>query len=376
MKYEQRAQLEEALRNLPEQLPPEDLHDRIMDKLIEEKGKSWFAGIIESSAALFKVSFSPLSAALIGICLVLAFYGGFKIGQTDGNVKSANVRLLPVPAKMNSEAYLYLARSLLAAGEPQKALGALRRAGVMRSTPEYRYWQGMVYYALGNLEKERESYQQLLQQRPDYLPARLNLAHNYLENRQLKKAEELYAQVLRIDPRQERARYNHAFVLHLQGRVDEEIRAWKDFLFHFRKGSMAFQAVRHLHERGDYTWRVYRIGYRAVILNQENLLGEDMAKKKREIDYLFRQLGGQSLAELNIVVFFRGDDAQAKKISLDIKTMLTARLSTGNGKEIVRGSWFGEPEVVKKGDGSTLQLPKGILIFGVLQHQEKREERV
>lgn len=375
MKYEQRGQLEKVLRNLPEQQPPKDLHERIMDSLILEK-ESWFAGIFEKSAALIQASFSPLSAALAGICIILSFYGGFKIGQLDGKVENANVRLLPVPAKMNSEAYLYLARSLLAAGEPQKALGVLQRAGVMQAKPEYRYWQGMVYYALGNLEKERESYRQLLRHRPDYLPAKLNLAHNYLENRQLEEAEELYAQVLRIDPRQERARYNRALVFHLQNRVDEEIRAWKDFLIHFRKGSLAFQAVRHLHERGDYTWRIYRIGYRAVILNQEDLLGKDRAKKEREIDYLFRGLGGQSLAELNIVVFFRDDDAHARKIALDIKAMLTARLSAGVGEDIVRGSWFGEPEVVKKRDGSTLQLSKGILIFGVVQHHEKREERV
>ncbi len=375
MKYELRAQLEEALKNLPEQQPPEDLHDRIMDRLVQEK-ESWLAGIVKKSAVLFKVSFSPLSAALAGMCLILAFYGGFKIGQTDGEKENANVRLLPVPAKMNSEACLYLARSFLAAGEPRKALGVLQRAGVMRSKPEYRYWQGMVYYALGDLEKERESYQQLLQQRPDFLPARLNLAHNYLENRQLEKAEELYEQVLRIDPRQERAWYNRALVFHLQDKVDEEIRAWKDFLSHFRKGSLAFQAVRHLHERGDYTWRIYRIGYRAVILNQDDLLGEDRVKKEREIDYLYSHFGGQSLAELNIVVFFRGDDARARKISLDIKAMLTARLSSGGGKTIVRGSWFGAPEGVKKEDGSTLHLSKGIMIFGVVQRHEKREERV
>ncbi|WP_457575645.1 tetratricopeptide repeat protein [Desulfomarina sp.] len=373
MKYEQQVQLEEALRNLPEQQPPTDLHDKIMDCLVHEK-KSWCVGFFENGAALFKDSFSPLSVAFAGICLILAFYGGLKVGQTDGEVKNANV--MSVPAKMNSEAYLYLAKSLLAAGEPQKALGILRRAGGMKSNPEYRYWQGMVYYTLGDFEKERESYQQLLRKRPDYLPARLNLAHNYLESRQLEKAEELYEQVLRIDPRQERARYNRALVLHLQGRVDEEIGAWKDFLVHFRKGSLAFQAVRHLHERGDYSWRTYRIGYRAVILNQDDLLGENMAKKKREIDYLFHQLGGQSLAELNIVVFFGGDDRRARKLSLDIKTMLAARLAAGNRKEIVRGSWFGEPEAVKKEDGTTVQLSKGILIFGVVRPREKMEERV
>jgi tetratricopeptide (TPR) repeat protein len=375
MDYDRQSQLEKALRRLPEQYPPADLHGRIMRGLAAEK-KSRSAGFFRWGCDLLKNSFSPLAGVLTGVCLAIAFYGGFQVGRSSWNLENKEARSGFKAAKMNGEAYFYLARSLLAAGEPQKALQALQHAAAMRYRPEYGFWRGMVYYALGDLEKERESYQQLLRQRPDFLPARLNLAHNYLENRQLEKAKELYGQVLRVAPGQEKARYNRALVFHLQGKVDEEIRAWKDFLFHFRKGSLAFQAVRHLHEHGDYTYRIYRIGYRTLILNQDALLSEYKERKEREVDYLSRQLEGQPPAELNIVVFFRDNTRQAKKLSLDIREMLERRLSPGIRKETIRGSWFGIPEELKKEDGTVFQLSKGVLIFGGSRGREKQEERV
>ena len=277
---------------------------------------------------------------------------------------------------MNGDAYFYLGRSLLAVGQAAEALDAFRRAELLQpDNPDYILWQGAAHYALGEIDYERQSYQQLIRMRPDFLPARLNLAHNFLQGGQLVQAEQLYEQVLERDPEEKTALYNRALVLRLRGKVAAEAEAWKESLRHYRTGVSAYRALEHLHELGDYSYRRYLLGYRAVILNQELLLGPPEAEWDREVSYLARQVAHQFIDVLNIVVFIEGDALQAKQVARKLRLALINRIP-GNNKKSVRVSWFGEAESIETANGATVRLPEGVMIFSDPKDYQKKEKRV
>ena len=374
-KSKKQSQLEHGLRYLPGRKPPIDLQKRIMAALPEKK-EPWFRRMSRLVGMGWAQPFSPFRTAVGTTCLILVFFGGMQFNQFLHSDAVRSVELTVAQENMNGEAYFYLGRSLLAAGQAAEALDALRRAEMLQpGNPQYTLWQGAAYRALGDVNEERQSYQQLILKRPDILPARLNLANNLLQDGQLSQAEQLYGQVLDRDPVEKTALYNLALALHLQGNRVAEAEAWKRYLNYYRTGSTAYQALQHLHELGDYSYRSYQLGYRTIILNQEQLLNTQGSGQDREINYLVRQCDNQSLGELNIVVFMQNNAQQAKQVATSLRDAITKE-AAGPDTTPVRISWFGEAEPIATTNKENINLPKGVLIFSAPELNQKKENRI
>ncbi|TKB11349.1 tetratricopeptide repeat protein [Desulforhopalus sp. IMCC35007] len=369
------SQLEHGLRYLPGRRPPIDLQKRIMAALPKRK-EPWFRRMSRLIVMGWAQPFSPFRTAVGTACLILVFFGGMQFDQLLHRDAAPPVKLTVAEQNMNGEAYFYLGRSLLAAGQAAEALDALRRAEMLQpDNPQYTLWQGAAHRALGDVNEEQQSYQRLILKRPDLLPARLNLANNLLQNGQLSQAEQLYGQVLDRDPVEKTALYNLALALHLQGNRDAEAEAWKRYLNSYRTGTSSYQALQHLHELGDYSYRSYQLGYRTIILNQEQLLDTQGSGQEREINYLVRQFDKRSQGELNIVVFMQDNAQQAKQVASSLRNAITEE-AAGPDKTPVRISWFGEAEPMATMDKENVNLPKGVLIFSAPELNEKKENRI
>ncbi len=365
-----------GLRHIPDRKPPLDLKRRIMSNL-QTQPESLIKRLKNRVAELF-ISPGRPGPVLVLASLVLVFFAGVQIdGFLEGPEPVAVSRNEPesIGPEMNADALFYLGRSLLASGQADRALEAFHRATLLEpENPQYTLWQGAAYYALGDIDAERKSYQQLIDSRPDFLPARLNLAHNFLQNGLVDQAKELYEQVLKHDPAEKSALYNRALALHLNDEKTAEIQAWKQFLNQYRTGVWAQRALRHLYENNDYTFRSYFIDYRSVILNQDLLLGSPGGEQEREIEYFVSRLKGGAPEVLHIVVFKQNDATKARQIARSLRSALVGKLPALNDKNI-RISWFGEPETFETPDRKSVYLPEGVLIFSAPENKRK-EERI
>lgn len=366
-------EIEEGLRSLPERRPPADLQQKIMASLPSQQRKSWLRRVREGFHNLFKSYPQPVFAAAGVACLLITFYGGMQFDR----LLQTPVLLHPEPPvvteMMNADSSFYLGRSLLAAGNPKEALVAFRRAEQLGpKNPEYVLWQAASFYALGDTAKERQRYQQLIASRPDYLPARLNLAHNLLQGGEFEQAEQLYEKVLESDPLEKSALYNRGLVLHLQDKKGAEQAAWKIYLNHYRTGTRAHRALQHLHDGGDYSFRGYQLGYSRIIINQEYLLGDLGPERDGEIRYLSAQFARQPEDALDLVVFHQDDVELAREIALGLRREITGQLPA-NKKKKVRISWFGEAESIERFNQASTRLREGILIFSTPGSIQKGE---
>lgn len=359
---------EDGIRKLPGKKPPADLRKRIMLALPEYK-EPWHR------RAMRWIGTGPLLYRTVGAVasLVLTFYGGM---QYDRFFQEAANESIISKGNMNDEALFYLGRSLLAAGRSTEALGAFSKAELLRpDNPQYALWKGVTYQALGAVEEERQTYRQLVEKRPDLLPARLNLANNLLQDGQASEAQQLYKQILASDPTERTALYNKAIALRLQGKPKEEVEAWKSYLDHYRTGLSASRAMQHLHELGDYSFRNYQLGEKSVILNQDRLLDPQDQERKREIDYLARHLNNRSLGELNIVVFVENDVQQAESIARSLRSAIAER-AEGIEDNTVGVSWFDEAEPIETRDKGKINLSKGVLIFSASRNNPNMEKKI
>jgi tetratricopeptide (TPR) repeat protein len=367
--------IQSRLRHLPDKTPPEDLQQRIMRSLPSQR-KSLAKRLQKNIRDFFSLSVGPVLAMA---SLALAFFTGMQTDRylrgDDEIVTALRNESVTVLQKTNAEAAFYLGRSLLVSDQPEVALNAFRQAALLQpGNPQYVLWQGAAYYALGKVEEERESYRQLIDSRPDYLPARVNLAHNLMQNGLPDQAKQLYEQVLQYDPTEKTALYNRALALNLQDKKTAEAKAWKDFLRQYRTGIWAYRALRHLHEIGDYSYRNYQIGYRSIILNQDLLLGPPGMEQDLEIKYLSGRFVDQAPGVLNIVVYKQDDVQQAKTIARTLRRAVISQVSASGNRD-VRVSWFGEPEAMATPDRDSVYLSKGVLIFSAPKNKRK-EERI
>ena len=89
----------------------------------------------------------------------------------------------------NAEAQYYLGRFYLAQERPEEALPHLKRA--VQGDPakaDYHFWLGVAYWAIRDFESERNSYLKALAKDHKHVPARLYLAHNFLDSGEWQKA--------------------------------------------------------------------------------------------------------------------------------------------------------------------------------------------
>ena len=377
-KLDPQARLEHGLRHLPDRQPPADLQQRIMSSLPKERNtllcrmSKWVGSLLQERPG-------PVFAALSMAGLLLAFLGGMQVDRllyVSTPVPTGQGQQAAMNDTMNAEASFFLGRSLLTANQPEQALDAFRRAELLRpDNPKYILWQGAAYYALGKPDEERRRYQQVLLKRPDFQPARLNLANNLLQGGRVDQAGQLYEQILERDPTEKTAMYNRALVLHLQGKTKAEVEAWKKYLRYYRTGTSAYRALQHLHELGDYSYRKYQLGYRTLILNQDHLLESAGVDRDREINFLTRRFVGQPLETLNIVVYMKDDILQAKQTARALRAAILSKIPQ-KYKKMIRVSWFGEPESVATANRKAVLLSEGILIFSQPKSKQHKEQRI
>jgi len=365
------SQLEYVLRHLPDKSPAADLQKNIISSLPEYKDP-W----IKRMRQFFGPWPTIYRAAGAIACLVLAFYGGMQVDRfVPGNI-TVSGESAAVQNNMNDKAYYYLGRSLLAAGRAEDALNAFRSAELLSpNVLQYGLWKGAAYRTVGATDKERQTYQQLIIRRPESLSPRINLANNLLQAGQPREAEQIYKLILDREPAEKTALYNRALSLRMQAKTLAETEAWKKYLDYYRAGPSAYRALQHLHELGDYSFRIYQLGRRAVIINQKRLLSPQDAGINREINYLVQQFKNRSLSELSIVVFIEDDVQQAKNIA-DSLRMAIGDQTAGREQTSIHISWFDEPEPLETLGKRRVYLSKGVLIFSTLKNNSKKEERI
>jgi tetratricopeptide (TPR) repeat protein len=167
----------------------------------------------------------------------------------------------------NPQAHYYLGRFYLALERPEDALPHLKRA--VQGDPaqgDYHFWLGVAYWALRDFKLERRSYLQALAKDPEHVPARLYLAHTFLDSGEWQEALDNYDLVLRQAPYNPEALYNRGLALIELKRPKEEAKAWKRYLQYYPEGKWALRAVDHLNGLGDFSYRNFTIGYRRVTL--------------------------------------------------------------------------------------------------------------
>jgi len=167
----------------------------------------------------------------------------------------------------NPEAQYYLGRFYLALERPEEALPHLKRA--VQGDPakaDYHFWLGVAYWAIRDFDLERKSYLQALAKDPKHVPARLYLAHTFLDSGEWQEALDNYDLLLRREPYNPEALYNRALALAELGRPKDETKAWKQYLEYYQEGKWALRAVDHLNQLGKFSYRNFTIGYRRVTL--------------------------------------------------------------------------------------------------------------
>jgi tetratricopeptide (TPR) repeat protein len=215
----------------------------------------------------------------------------------------------------NPEAQYYLGRFYLALERPEEALPHLKRA--VQGDPakaDYHFWLGVAYWAIRDFESERNSYIKALAIDPQDVPARLYLAHTFLDSGEWQAALDNYDLLLRREPYNPEALYNRALALTELGRPKEETKAWKQYLEYYPQGKWALRAVDHLNELGDFSYRNFTIGYRRVTLEHISFSPNSaklLSKGKPSLQVLGTILSINDQVWLEIVCYKNGDPSLA-----------------------------------------------------------------
>lgn len=358
-----RKKLEQLLAGTGEPEAPPWLAARIM-AAIDDRRPSFSERIRDWWLGRQSVSFSPAWLSLTVALAISAFWLGTLI-ERRGQPDLAGEAGIEQPALTdNAEANYLIGRGLLAAGQDDRALTFFSQA--VRQAPgvaEFAHWQGVAYWALGELNQERQSYLSSMREQPDYLPSLLNLGHNYLAGGQYRQALMQYENVLRVDPREASALYNRALIHYLEKDSGQAERGFIEYLEHHRTGKWVFRATRHLHQLGNFTFRSYRIGASQVVLNMAALLSPDGPVRQQEVmhlaDAVTRAAGG---SELHLVVYNQGDKSAAKATAVALQRQLM-QYQDVERTVAVRVSWFDVAERFSDANGSEQELATGLLIF-------------
>jgi tetratricopeptide (TPR) repeat protein len=226
----------------------------------------------------------------------------------------------------NPEAQYYLGRFYLAQEKPEEALPHLKRA--VQGDPakaDYHFWLGVAYWAIRDFHLERKSYLHALAKDPKHVPARLYLAHTFLDSGEWQEAMDNYDLLLRREPYNPEALYNRALALMELHRPLEEARAWKRYLKYYPEGKWALRAVDHLNQLGDFSYRNFTIGYRRVTLEQIPFppgSAELLSQGKPSLQVLGTILSINDKIWLDVVCYKNGDPTLATARAKAIRAYL------------------------------------------------------
>lgn len=272
----------------------------------------------------------------------------------------------------NAAAAYYLGRYYLALEEPEQANRFLKQA--VRLEPDnvdYLFWVGVANWALDDFQEEQRSYRLALSVDKDNVSANLYLAHTYLDEGKLDQALALYDKVILMDKFNPQAVYNRADILTRQGKNSQAVREWKKFLEYYPDGSLAVCGTDKLNSLGDFTYRNFVLGKRNVTLRTLKFKSGS-AKSELEGNLSLRLLAAimksDMSAAFHIVAYSKDNPDLAKERAAKIKKHIL-NAHPGIASERLPLSWFGVPEVIKRG-GKIYELDDSIRFITVLK-QEK-----
>ena len=259
----------------------------------------------------------------------------------------------------------YMARFELAEDKPEAALPFIEKA--VRLAPgnaEYRFWEGVTWWALMEPDKERAAYEKALTLDSRHLPATLYLGHNMLDRGENAAALKLYDRALRLDPYEPQALFNKAVALERLGRDEEMRAAMLRYLEWYPDGAMARQGTRMLNRLGDFTRRNHLLGLRTVTLRSIEFspnsatLTEDSRASLAVVGSI---MSVRQDLQLHVVAYAKGDPALARQRALAVRNYV-ARMHPKVAPERLTPSWFGEAETITV-DGRSFTKTHSVAIF-------------
>ena len=277
------------------------------------------------------------------------------------NILEKELKSRPKDPELN----YFMGRCLLAVNQADDAIYYLKIANrQLPDNPEYYFWLGIGYWANMEFEKEKQSYLKALKLDPDHLMANLYLGHTYMDKNKWKQALYQYDRVLIIDSGVPEALYNRALVFrHLKKKADE-IKAWQSYLNHYRSGKWAIGAVQSLNRYGDFSYRLYLLGNRRIVVPVINFEQNSNDIKKDSLSAI-GIIGEKLLIDMelsiHLIAYVNGNSKNAKTRANLIKRLILEAFPTIEASRIMV-SWFGVSEKIDL-DKTAIILEESINIF-------------
>jgi len=365
------------LRALEIEAPPSDLSRRVMQR-IHHQQKGLFARVWTSFTRTRSISFRPIYAFGLTVMVCGAFLIDRNAPEVSPPVEKSTIEPAMYSAGMleDPEAAYLVGRGLLKSARSEgQALHFFKRAALLDpDNAEYAYWEGVGHWINGEQEQEQLSYIRGLETDPGNIPLLINLGHSYLAEKKYQRALDAYGSVLAQVPDEAVALYNSGLIYRQLNMTDKEIAAWRTFLQKNRLGTKAFRAVSRLNRYGDYSFRVYHIGARKVIVNQDVLLDDSVSdvKQAAELETLAAILERNSQIVLEIVVFVNNDLEMARQKARDIRDMIS-QLARKPVAGQIKLSWFDEPEITQREGPGSVAIGESVLLFSHLMSENTKE---
>jgi tetratricopeptide (TPR) repeat protein len=288
--------------------------------------------------------------------------GDFAAGR---DAFAPRVAQFPDDAELN----YFMARFELGADKPEAALPFIQKAAKLSpANADYRFWEGVAYWALMKPDKERAAYEKALAIDPDHLSANLYLAHNMLDRGKNAEALRLYDKTLSLNPEEPQAMFNRAVTLERMKRDREMKLSLHRYLERHPDAPLARQGVRMLNKAGDFTWRNHVIGLRTISLRSvEFLPGSATLTESAEasLKSIGEILSKKTDLSVHVVAYVKGDKTLARQRALAVRNYVS-REYPQVAPERLAPSWFDKPESIKT-DGRTHSLAQSINIFTKVQ---------
>lgn len=354
-------QIEELLCQTRDQDAPLWLKQKIMNRVCEpkislsQKLKRWL---------FHQYSFQLSIAGFVSILAVgsIAFLSGILVERHSFELRNQQPDGIHSFAD-NARANYLIGRGLLAGDRGEAALVFFRKAVELEPmSAEYVHWQGIAYWRVGNKELERQSYLQTVQHHPDFVPSLLYLGNSYLESGSYRDALKYYERVLQNDQHNPEALYNSALVHQRLDNQSMEQQIFKEYLVSHRTGKWAYRAVDHLHQLGDYSYRVFRIGIHNLIINVSDLVLAGSIAQKNELKMLADAVNQTAGQDIQIVVYNKEQKEEARETALKLRNLLRDLIDHENAAPI-RVSWFDTGETISSKNSDKQELSESIFIF-------------
>lgn len=263
----------------------------------------------------------------------------------------------------------FMARFELGGDKPEAALPFIQKAVKLApANADYRFWEGVTWWALMKPDKERAAYEKALSIDPDHLSANLYLAHNMLDRGRNAEALKLYDKALSLNPDEPQAMFNRAVALERLKRDREMKLAMHRYLENYPDAPLARQGVRMLNEAGDFSWRNHVIGLRTIPLKAVEFrpgtatLTENGEASLRRIGEM---LNDKADLNVHVVVYVKGDTALARDRALAVREYVRRQYPKVAPARLAP-SWFDKPESIKT-DTGTHSLAQSVNIFTKVQ---------